>query len=80
MMHDRSDHSRRGLPAQDSPRFSFKAVNWSRLFGYLKPYRGRMALAILALLLSTGFGLAFPLVIIRQLTTATQQQTYGQLN
>ena len=80
MMGNRSDHHRRELPAQDNPRFSLKAVNWARLFSYLKPYRSRMALAILALLLSTGSGLAFPLVIVRLLDSATKVKTYGPLN
>ncbi|MDR3574986.1 MAG: ABC transporter ATP-binding protein [Anaerolineaceae bacterium] len=80
MMHDHSDHSRRGLPSQDNPSFSFKAVNWGRLFSYLKPYRSRMALAILALFISTGSGLAFPLVIVRLLDSATKVHTYGPLN
>jgi len=80
MMGNHSDHQRQGLSDQKNPRFSLKAVNWGRLFSYLKPYRSRMALAILALLFSTGFGLAFPLVIIRLLTSATQVHTYGPLN
>jgi subfamily B ATP-binding cassette protein MsbA len=80
MMGNHSDHRRHEQPGQDNPGFSFKSVNWGRLFSYLKPYRSRMALAILALLLSTGFGLAFPLVIIRLLTSATQVHTYGPLN
>ncbi len=59
---------------------SITAVNWRRLFGYLRPYSGRMALAILALLLSSGLGLAFPLVIVRLLESATQVKSYGSLN
>ena len=30
------------------PKVPIRAVHWRRLFGYLKPYRGRMALAIAA--------------------------------
>ncbi len=59
---------------------SFKAVNWGRLFGYLRPYRGRMALAILALLASSGFGLTFPLLIVRLLDSVTQTKSFGPLN
>jgi subfamily B ATP-binding cassette protein MsbA len=54
-------------------------VNW-RLLGYLMPYRRRMALAIRALLLSSGLGLAFPLVIVRLLDSVTQVKSYGSLN
>ena len=65
---------------QAEPAISFKSVNWGRLFGYLKPYRGRMALAILALLLSSGFGLAFPLVIVRLLDSVTKAKSFAPLN
>jgi subfamily B ATP-binding cassette protein MsbA len=59
---------------------SLKGVNWSRLFGYLKPYQGRMGLSVLALLISSGFGLAFPLVIVRLLDSVTKSNNYGPLN
>jgi len=59
---------------------SFSALNWRRLFAYLKPYRGRMAAAILALLISSGFGLGFPLVIVRLLDSVTKANNYGLLN
>ncbi len=69
-----------GLSSQDEPSASFKDVKWGRLLGYLKPYWGRMALAILALLLSTGAGLAFPALIVRLLDTVTRTHAYGPLN
>jgi subfamily B ATP-binding cassette protein MsbA len=59
---------------------ALKSVDWRRLFKFLNPYRGRMALAILALLISSGFGLAFPLVIVRLLDTVTRAKDYGPLN
>ena len=59
---------------------SLAAVDWRRLLAYLMPYRWRMALAILALLLSSGLGLAFPLVIVRLLDSVTQVKSYGSLN
>ncbi len=80
------DHSENHQPAQPDltdekqSRFSIRSVSWRRLFAYLKPYRGRMVLAILALLLSTGFGLAFPAVIVRLLDTVTQSPQFGPLN
>ncbi|HMD89929.1 MAG TPA: ABC transporter ATP-binding protein [Anaerolineaceae bacterium] len=80
MMGNRSDHRSQETTGLNNSRFSFKDVNWTRLFSYLKPYRGHMALAILALLISTGLGLAFPLVIVRLLDSATKVHTYGPLN
>src|SRR5215217_34246 len=65
---------------QNEPAISFRAVNWNRLLGYLKPYWRRMGLAILALLLSGGLGLAFPLVIVRLLDSVTQARDFGPLN
>jgi subfamily B ATP-binding cassette protein MsbA len=59
---------------------TFKAINWKRLLGYLSPYRGRMTLAILALLASSGFGLAFPLVIVRLLDSVTKAKSVAPLN
>src|SRR6478672_754973 len=59
---------------------SLAAVDWRRLLAYLMPYRWRMALAVLALLLSSGLGLAFPLVIVRLLDSVTQVKSYGSLN
>jgi len=82
-MQNRSNHHRGERPSlinQNEPKVSFKSVNWSRLFGYLKPYRGRMGLALLALLASSGFGLAFPLVIVRLLDSVTKAKSFGPLN
>lgn len=62
------------------PSISLTSVNWRRLFGYLAPYRGRMLLAMLALFLSSGFGLAFPTVIVQLLDTVTQGRDFNALN
>ena len=59
---------------------SFKDVKWGRLTAYLKPYWKKMALAITALLVSSGFGLAFPLVIVRLLDSVTKAKSFGPLN
>ena len=67
------------LDQTESP-VSFKSLNWSRLLGYLKPYKGRMTLAMLSLLVSSGFGLAFPLVIVRLLDSVTKAKSFGPLN
>jgi subfamily B ATP-binding cassette protein MsbA len=68
--------------AADEPEaaVSLRAVDWWRLLGYLKPYVRHMSLAILALLLSSGLGLAFPMVIVRLLESVTQVKSYGPLN
>jgi hypothetical protein len=38
-------------------------ADWRRLLGYLKPYRGRMAIAFVALIGSSLLSLVFPAVI-----------------
>ena len=76
--HDQPD--RFGTLDGNNPRVSLKAINWGRLLGYLKPYWGRMLLATLALLLSTGAGLAFPALIVRLLDSVTRARTLGPLN
>jgi ATP-binding cassette, subfamily B, bacterial MsbA len=70
----------RASAGADEPALSIKAVDWRRLSGYLKPHWRRMALAFLALLLSSGFGLAFPLIIVRLLDSVTQAKDYGPLD
>src|SRR5579859_4355851 len=84
-MFARGDGRRRGNPAADRDKekekpVSLRSVNWPRLFSYLRPYASRMALAIGALLVSTGLGLAFPLVIVRLLDTVTKAKDAGPLN
>jgi ATP-binding cassette, subfamily B, bacterial MsbA len=79
------DHSNRSRPrstenSEEKAKISFKSVNWKRLIGYLKPYRMQMSLAILALLVSSAFGLAFPLVIVRLLDSVTKAKDFGPLN
>ena len=55
-------------------------LNVRRMLSYLRPYWGRMTLAIVALLVSSGLGLAFPLVIVRLLDSVTQSQSAAPLN
>ncbi len=59
---------------------TLSSINWRRLLNYLSPYRGRMTLAIFALLLSSGSGLAFPLVIVRLLDSVTKANSVAPLN
>ncbi|MCB0064708.1 MAG: ATP-binding cassette domain-containing protein [Caldilineaceae bacterium] len=61
-------------PTPDTP------VNWRRLLRYLRPYRGRMAIAIGSLAVASAMNLSFPLVIVRLLDSVLQQQNLGQLN
>jgi len=65
-------------PQKSAP--SFKEINWHRLFGYLKPYWGRMTLALVALIISSVFGLLFPLIIVRLLDSVTKANSFGPLN
>ena len=74
------EERRRNAADKNNPALSFKALNWGRLFSYLKPYWGRMGLALLALLASSGFGLAFPLVIVRLLDSVTKAKSFAPLN
>ena len=74
------EERRRSAADKNNPALSFKALNWGRLFSYLKPYWGRMGLALLALLASSGFGLAFPLVIVRLLDSVTKAKSFAPLN
>ncbi len=51
-----------GVPGEaDAVRLS--GVPWRRLFGYLRPQLRLFGLAVVALLISTGFGLLLPLVV-----------------
>jgi ATP-binding cassette, subfamily B, bacterial MsbA len=76
-------HGREGRPSLfnfKEPALPFKVVDWTRLLRFLKPYRGQMAFAILALIVSNSVGLAFPLVIVRLLDSVTKAKDYGPLN
>ncbi|MCG8349943.1 MAG: ATP-binding cassette domain-containing protein, partial [Chloroflexales bacterium] len=49
---------------QTQPRLQLadiRDVNWRRLFGYVRPYRGRLLIAVVALVISSSLGLALPL-------------------
>ena len=45
------------------PHTSTSKIVWQRIIGYLKPYRARLSLAIVMLLLSACLSLVFPIVI-----------------
>ena len=81
-MENRGDmgQSRREVVNEDGAKVSLKAVKWTRLLNYLKPYKGRMAISIVALLLSSAFGLAFPAVIVSLLDTVAKSGDGNMLN
>ncbi|HEX5415925.1 MAG TPA: ABC transporter ATP-binding protein [Chloroflexota bacterium] len=68
------------MPRDTDQGQSIGQLDWRRLTGYLRPYWRRMGLALLALLLSSGFGLAFPLVIVRLLDSVTKAGSSGNLD
>lgn len=72
------DHPHR--PQENEIPVSLTAISWTRLLSYLKPYWKRMVLAVLALLCSGAFGLAFPLVIVNLLDSVTRAKDVGPLN
>ena len=82
-MLNRSNGRHRGrlaLAGDKTPVVSLTSIKWRRLAGYLEPYWARMTVAILALLVSTGAGLAFPLVIVRLLDQVTKTQGFASID
>ncbi len=80
MMTHSNGRARRALAPDGRPAVAIRTVEWRRLFGYLRPYWRRLALAILALLLSSGAALTFPLVIVRLLDSVTRTGSLGSLD
>ncbi|MGC4052471.1 MAG: ABC transporter ATP-binding protein [Paludibaculum sp.] len=82
MFHRPGAHRTQRFAAQreEGPPVALSSLPWLRLLAYLKPYRGRMALAILALLGSSALGLAFPMMIVRLLDSATRTHSLSSLN
>ncbi len=73
--------SRRDARNKDAPDTPATPIRWRRLFGYLRPYVGQMALALLCLVISSGIGLVFPLQIVNLLQSAlTIGGSYDSLN
>ncbi|QOY86012.1 ABC transporter ATP-binding protein [Paludibaculum fermentans] len=82
MLHRPGAHhpNRFAAPSENEPPVQLSTLPWKRLLAYLQPYRGRMAVAILALLGSSALGLAFPMVIVRLLDSATRTHSLSSLN
>jgi subfamily B ATP-binding cassette protein MsbA len=55
-------------------------VNWRRLVGYLAPYKARMAIAIIALIISASLSLVFPAVISTVVDSVLMQADLELLN
>jgi subfamily B ATP-binding cassette protein MsbA len=51
-----------------------------RLFSYLRPYKGRMTIAIIALVFGTSLGLVFPLILQVLVDAVLSQENLGELN
>ena len=51
----------------------FREMEWRRLFHYVQPYRGRLALGLLCLMLSSAVGLLMPLSIGWLVKTVTDR-------
>lgn len=71
---------RRGRRDADAPLPALGSVSWGRLFGYLRPYKWWMVLALVMLALANGINLAFPLVIVRLLDSVLQEQDAARLS
>jgi subfamily B ATP-binding cassette protein MsbA len=55
-------------------------VDWRRLIGYLRPYRGRLVIALLAMVASAGLSLIFPLVIQNVVDSVLQLGNVAELD
>src|SRR4051794_2177926 len=75
-----ASRSARRFPDETQTTESTTPVNWRRVISYLKPYKLRMTIVLIALLLSSAAALAFPLVIVRLLESVLRQRNMTQLN
>ncbi len=57
-----------------------RQVPWRRLLGYLRPHRGKLLIALVALAISSAASLAFPLLIGRTIGDVLEQGNQAQLN
>jgi subfamily B ATP-binding cassette protein MsbA len=55
-------------------------MNWRRLIGYLRPYRLRLLVAVIALIGSAGLSLVFPAVISNVVDSVLQQRNLQLLD
>lgn len=71
---------RRSSPREEVDNLPEVPVNWRRLIRYLKPYRVRMLVAILALIGSAALSLVFPAVISSVVDSVLQQRDFRLLD
>src|SRR6476619_2974052 len=79
-MFDDSNDQQLARQLRDQPKIPLNTINWKRVFSYLRPYWKRMTVAVITLLITTGLGLVFPLVIMQLLGVVTQTSSYAPLN
>src|SRR4051812_23697955 len=68
---------RPGKSSEERP--PLRAINIGRLVGYLRPYKGWLAITGLALAVTNAVSLAFPLLIVRLLDSVLKQHSETQL-
>lgn len=71
---------RRSGPREEIDNLPEVPMNWWRLIRYLKPYRARMVVAILALIFSAALSLVFPAVISSVVDSVLQQRDFRLLD
>lgn len=59
---------------------SIREIRWGRLFGYVKPYRWRLALATIALVAGSAMGLILPLAVGQLVNAIAESNAQFQLN
>jgi subfamily B ATP-binding cassette protein MsbA len=72
--------SRRSRPEGDPAPVMPRLDETLRLLGYLRPYRARMIVAVIALVSGAALGLIFPLIIQNLINTVLQSADLSQLN
>jgi subfamily B ATP-binding cassette protein MsbA len=70
----------RFLNAQYSMLNSARGVSWSRLLGYVRPYRWWMIAALISMFFATSVGLLLPLAVGQMVNSITDQGAQLQLN
>jgi len=75
-----SSFRRPSRPASDEPFVPPSADQVRRLFAYLRPYRGRMAIAVLALIFGAALGLVFPWIMQNLVDAVLGQRDRAELN
>ena len=67
-------------PTADTPRTPPSSAEVRRLFGYLRPYRGYMFIAVVGLVAGAAIGLVFPWIMQNLVDTVLAQGNLDELN